>query len=79
MIYNVNMKRLYRSNTNVIWKGILGGIGEYFDIDPAIIRLIFLALLLITAVVPMVIFYLLAILIVPPRNPLDETVIHDVA
>lgn len=72
------MKRLYRSKTNVIWKGILGGIGEYYDIDPAIIRLIFLALLLITAVVPMVIFYLLAILIVPERNAVEAEVVHDI-
>lgn len=72
------MKRLYRSDTNVVWKGVLGGIGEYFDIDPVLVRLIFLALLLITAVVPMVLFYILAIFIVPRRGISDATVIHDV-
>jgi phage shock protein C len=34
-------KRLYRSNTNKKIAGIAGGIGEYFDIDPMIVRLIF--------------------------------------
>lgn len=72
------MKRLYRSDTNVVWKGVLGGIGEYFDIDPVLIRLIFIALLLITAVVPMVLFYILAIFIVPRRKAGDATVIHEV-
>lgn len=33
-------KKLYRSNTNKILCGVCGGIGEYFDIDPTIIRLI---------------------------------------
>jgi phage shock protein C len=36
----VMAKKLYRSRTNrVIW-GICGGLGEYFDIDPTIIRVI---------------------------------------
>lgn len=36
-------KRLMKSRTNkVIW-GVCGGIGEYFNIDPTIIRLIWLA------------------------------------
>ena len=33
-------KRLYRSRTNrMIW-GVCGGLGEYFNIDPTIVRLI---------------------------------------
>ena len=31
-------KKLYRSNTNKMICGVCGGIGEYFDIDPTIIR-----------------------------------------
>lgn len=33
-------KKLYRSNTNKMLCGVCGGIGEYFNIDPTIIRLI---------------------------------------
>lgn len=33
-------KRLYRSNTNRILAGVCGGIGEYFGIDPTIVRLL---------------------------------------
>ena len=32
-------KRLYRSNTEKTIAGVLGGIAEYFDIDPTLIRL----------------------------------------
>ena len=35
-------KRLYRSNSNKMIAGVCGGLGEYFDIDPTIVRLVFL-------------------------------------
>lgn len=37
-------KRLYRSNSERMIKGICGGLAEYFNIDPTIIRLLFVAL-----------------------------------
>lgn len=33
-------KRLYRSNSNKVLLGICGGIGEYLDVDPVVIRLL---------------------------------------
>ena len=36
------MKKLYRSNTDCKIAGICSGIGDYFAIDPVIIRLLFL-------------------------------------
>lgn len=32
-------KRLYRSSTNRQIAGVCGGLAEYFDIDPTIVRL----------------------------------------
>ena len=32
-------KRLYRSSTNYMLAGVCGGIAEYFDIDPTLVRL----------------------------------------
>lgn len=60
-------KRLYRSKDNKIIGGILGGMGEYFDVDPTILRLIFLAFLFATAIIPGTLFYLIALLIVPKK------------
>ncbi|MBU1945834.1 MAG: PspC domain-containing protein [Nanoarchaeota archaeon] len=37
---NKKTKKLYRSKNNRVIAGICGGIGEYFDIDPTIIRLL---------------------------------------
>ena len=36
----MNGKRLYRSRSNRILAGVCGGIGEYLDIDPVVIRIL---------------------------------------
>jgi phage shock protein C len=36
------MKRLYRSKTNRIIAGVCSGIAEYFNVDPTLIRLLWL-------------------------------------
>ncbi|MFL0266968.1 PspC domain-containing protein [Candidatus Clostridium radicumherbarum] len=32
-------KKLYKSNSNKVIAGVCGGIAEYFDIDPTVVRL----------------------------------------
>ena len=32
-------KKLYKSNENKMLDGVCGGIAEYFDIDPTVVRL----------------------------------------
>lgn len=61
------MKKLYRSSTNKVAAGILGGLGEYWDIDPVVLRLAFVFLILITGLVPGVLAYVIALVIVPKR------------
>ncbi|MCH4056612.1 PspC domain-containing protein [Lapidilactobacillus gannanensis] len=34
-------KKLYRSVTNRKFAGVCGGLGEYFNVDPTLIRIIF--------------------------------------
>lgn len=38
------MKRLTKSRNNQVVFGVLGGIGEYFDVDPVILRVVFVVL-----------------------------------
>ncbi|AIG65172.1 PspC domain-containing protein [Weissella tructae] len=59
-------KKLYKSNDRVL-AGVLGGIADYFKIDPNITRLIFVALLLLSWFVPLTIFYIIAAIILPTR------------
>lgn len=59
------MKKLYRSSTNKVAAGIIGGLGEYWNIDPVVLRLGFVFLILITGLVPGVLAYIIALFIVP--------------
>lgn len=61
------VKRLYRSKTNYVIGGILGGLGEYFNVDPALFRVAFLVLMIFTAFVPGILAYILALLVIPPH------------
>ena len=40
------MKKLYRSNNDRIIAGVCAGLGDYINIDPTIVRLIFMILFL---------------------------------
>lgn len=65
-------KKLRKSRTNVVLTGTLGGIAEYFGIDPTIVRVIYVFLSFVLAFSPVVLYIILAILIPagPPRqNP----------
>lgn len=41
---SINQRRLYRSKSNKVLAGICGGIGEYLNIDPTIIRITMIVL-----------------------------------
>ncbi|MGD2091604.1 MAG: PspC domain-containing protein [Candidatus Aminicenantes bacterium] len=61
------MKRLYRSRKNRVLAGICGGLGEYFDIDPVVVRLITVVLTIFG--LPIFV-YLIAIFIIP-NEPME--------
>ncbi len=66
-------KRLYRSNTNKVLGGVCGGLGEYFELDPVIIRI--LAVLSVFAYMTGFLAYVIAWIIMPVRPydaPLPE-------
>ena len=58
-------KKLSRSEENKMISGVCAGFGDYFDIDTTLVRLIFVALALMTAIFPMLIFYVVAWIVVP--------------
>ena len=55
-------KRLYKSSTNRVLCGVCGGIGEYFNVDPTIIRLL---AVLLGCTTTGIIIYLVAAVIMP--------------
>ena len=63
------MKRLYLSKDDSKIFGVCGGIGETYDIDPTLVRLAVLFLCVATAILPVLLTYLVAWIIVPEKPP----------
>jgi phage shock protein C len=59
------MKKLYRSRENKVWAGVIGGIGEFFNVDPVILRLVWVLVTIFTGVVPGLVAYFISCFIVP--------------
>ncbi|MBF0298724.1 MAG: PspC domain-containing protein [Oligoflexia bacterium] len=60
------VKHLTRSPTNRVFFGICGGVGEYLDIDPVIIRVIFLSLIIFAG--SGLLLYFIAYFIIPLKK-----------
>ncbi|KKR66184.1 MAG: hypothetical protein UU06_C0004G0016 [Parcubacteria group bacterium GW2011_GWB1_40_5] len=47
--------------------GVIGGIAEYFDMDASILRIVYILLAVVTAIVPAILGYIIAALIIPNK------------
>lgn len=56
-------KKLYRSRSNRMIAGICGGMGDFFNIDPTLVRIGFVIVSLLPG--PSIIFYLIGWIIIP--------------
>ena len=65
MDQNPMLKReLHRSSTDKMLLGVLGGIGETYDINPTLLRVLFVASFLLPG--PQVLIYLVAAFLMKP-------------
>lgn len=69
------MKRLYRSRKERMIAGVSAGLGDYLQIDPTIVRIIFIALVF-AGLGGVVVYFILWI--VTPEEPLPGDTIIDV-
>ncbi len=60
-------KRLVRSKKNRILLGVLGGLAEHLDLDPTLVRLLFIILLALNPVT-MTLLYFIAAMIIPAEE-----------
>ena len=68
------MKRLYRSKKEQMLGGICGGLAEYIEVDPSIIRLVFVVLIVLSWGLFLLV-YITAWIIVPvsPEESMSQT------
>jgi phage shock protein C len=62
------MKRIHRSRTDKMIFGICGGIGEAYNVDPNLLRILVVFLGLATAVLPVIVTYIVARFLLPPAR-----------
>lgn len=67
-------KKLYRSKTSRVLAGVCGGLGEYLQVDPVMLRLIWVLLTLVSGFFPGIIGYIIAVIIIPEEG---ATKVHD--
>ncbi|HPU01242.1 MAG: PspC domain-containing protein [Firmicutes bacterium] len=61
-------KRLYRSRRNCMIAGVCGGLAEYLNLDPTVVRLIYVILTLFSAAFPGLLLYIIAAIIMPQED-----------
>jgi phage shock protein PspC (stress-responsive transcriptional regulator) len=65
MDMNTNYKQLTRSTSDRMIAGVCAGLGEYLNIDPTVVRLLFVLGFFLSGGFGMVIAYLIMALVVP--------------
>jgi phage shock protein C len=61
----INKKPLRRSRTDRVIAGVVGGLAEYFGIDPTLLRVIYVVVSIVSAAFPGALVYVLMWLLVP--------------
>lgn len=57
--------RLYRSATDRVFSGLCGGMADHFDLDPALVRLGWVVLDILTGIFPLLVVYIVVAIVVP--------------
>lgn len=68
-------KKLQRS-ANKSLAGVCGGIAEYFDVDPTLVRVVYAALTIFCGGFPGVLLYIILMLIMPAA-PLEQDKVEE--
>ena len=58
------MSKLHRSTTDKWIRGVCGGLAETYSWNPMVVRLIYIILLLVLGIIPLVVVYIIASLII---------------
>ena len=61
--------RLERSITNKVVAGVCGGIAEYFDLDPTIVRVGYVLVSILSVAFPGILAYIVLMFVMPPPEP----------
>lgn len=66
------MKKLYKSKTDKKVSGVCGGIAEYLNVDPTLIRVAYLLLAFCTASFPGILLYIILAIVMPEEPDYED-------
>ncbi len=61
-------RRLVRSESDRLLAGICGGLGQYLNLDPTVVRVLVVVLAILTWVLPALLIYLILAFVIPTEN-----------
>ena len=59
-------RRLTRSNREKMIAGVCGGLAEYLDMDPTVVRVLYVLVSILSAAFPGIIAYIILMFLMPP-------------
>lgn len=62
------MKKLKRSKKERMIAGICGGIAEYFEVDPTIVRVVYVLVSIFSIAFPGILVYIILWIIIPEQD-----------
>ena len=62
-------RRLTRSSSDKMIGGVAGGLAEYFDLDPTIVRVGYVLISIISVAFPGILAYIVLMFVMPPPDP----------
>ena len=63
---NTNYKQLTRSTTNRMFAGVCAGLGDYLNIDPTVVRLLFVLGFFLTGPGILIAYLIMAVIVPEP-------------
>ena len=58
-------KKLYKSSSDKMIAGVLGGFAEYIGVDSTLVRLVYVLIAMFSAGFPGILFYIICALVIP--------------
>ena len=59
-------RRLTRSNRDKMIAGVCGGLAEYLDMDPTVVRVLYVLVSILSAAFPGILAYVVLMFLMPP-------------
>ncbi len=60
------VKRLMRSRKHKMIAGVCGGLAEYFDLDPTVVRVAYVLISIVSVAFPGILAYIILMFVMPP-------------